>query len=85
MSMELSPRLAALLPIAVISHAHPSISKGGAEIAAQAMDQAFDDLDAPVKRLNGAHAPTPYSPSLEAAVVPDTKAIVSTIKDLLAE
>ena len=57
----------------------------GAEIAAQTIDQAFDDLDAPIKRLNGAHAPTPYSPTLEAAVVPDTKAIVMAIKALLAE
>lgn len=57
----------------------------GAEIAANASDQSFDDLDAPIKRLNGAHAPTPYSPTLEAAVIPDTKAIVGAIKDLLAE
>ena len=35
------------------------------EIAARIADEGFDDLDAPVKRLNGAFAPTPYSPSLE--------------------
>ena len=57
----------------------------GAEIAAQTVEQAFDDLDAPIKRLNGLHAPTPYSPTLEAAIVPDTKAIVTAIKDLMAE
>jgi 2-oxoisovalerate dehydrogenase E1 component len=33
----------------------------GAEIAAQIVDQAFDDLDAPIRRLNGAFVPTPYS------------------------
>ncbi len=48
-------------------------------------DLAFDDLDAPVRRLNGAHTPIPYSPPLEAAVVPDTAAIVRAIRDLLAE
>ena len=42
----------------------------GAEIAAQLADQGFDDLDAPIRRLNGAFTPTPYSPTLEAAVVP---------------
>src|SRR5258708_23086897 len=34
----------------------------GAEIAAQVRDQAFDDLDAPRRLLNGFHKPTPYSP-----------------------
>jgi 2-oxoisovalerate dehydrogenase E1 component len=57
----------------------------GAEIAAQVVDQAFDDLDAPIRRLNGAHTPTPYSPPLEAAVVPNTDTIVQAIRDLLAE
>src|SRR5438874_2426811 len=46
----------------------------GAEIAAQVTDHGFDDLDAPIRRLNGAHAPTPYSPPLEAAVVPNPDA-----------
>lgn len=57
----------------------------GAEIAAQVMARAFDDLDAPVRRLNGAHVPTPYSPVLEAAVVPDVDAIVHAVRDLAAE
>ncbi len=57
----------------------------GAEIAAQVMDQGFDDLDAPIRRLNGQHTPTPYSPALEAAIVPDTKAVVESIQALLAE
>jgi 2-oxoisovalerate dehydrogenase E1 component len=57
----------------------------GAEIAAQIADRGFDDLDAPIRRLNGLHTPTPYSPPLEAAVVPDVDAIVRAIRDLLAE
>jgi 2-oxoisovalerate dehydrogenase E1 component len=57
----------------------------GAETAAQVMDQAFDDLDAPVRRLNGVHTPTPYSPPLEAALVPNTQNVVQAIRDLLAE
>src|SRR5690606_3813052 len=57
----------------------------GAEIAAQVMAKGFDDLDAPVQRLNGVHTPTPYSPPLEAAVVPQTDQIVQAIEDLLAE
>ena len=57
----------------------------GAEVAAQVSDRGFDDLDAPIRRLNGLHTPTPYSPELEKAVVPDVQAIVAAIRELLAE
>jgi 2-oxoisovalerate dehydrogenase E1 component len=57
----------------------------GAEIAAQLVDRSFDDLDAPIRRLNGAHTPTPYSPPLESAVVPNPNQIAQAIRDLLAE
>jgi 2-oxoisovalerate dehydrogenase E1 component len=57
----------------------------GAEIAAQMADRGFDQLDAPVRRLNGAHTPTPYSPSLESAVVPDVEDIAKAIRDLVSE
>ena len=57
----------------------------GAEIAAQVMARGFDDLDAPVARLNGTFAPAPYAPPLEAAVTPNPGKIVQTVKDLLAE
>ena len=62
--------------------AHCGIS---AEIAAQLADRGFDDLDAPIRRLNGKPSPTPYSPTLEAAVVPDTEAIAQAIRNLCAE
>jgi len=55
------------------------------EIATQVMERAFDDLDAPVKRLNGLFAPAPYSAALFAPMVPDTAAIVRAVRDLLAE
>jgi 2-oxoisovalerate dehydrogenase E1 component len=57
----------------------------GAEIAAQIADSGFDDLDAPIRRLNGAHTPTPYSPPLEAAVVPNAEQIARAICDLVDE
>ena len=57
----------------------------GAEIAAQITENGFDELDAPIKRLNGAHVPTPYSPALEEAVVPDRSSIERAVRDLLAE
>ncbi len=57
----------------------------GAEIAAQVIDRGFDDLDAPIRRINGLHTPTPYSPPLEAAVVPNADTIAEAIRELLAE
>lgn len=57
----------------------------GAEIAAQLADRGFDELDAPIRRLNGKPSPTPYSPTLEAAVVPNVEAIAQAIRELCAE
>jgi 2-oxoisovalerate dehydrogenase E1 component len=57
----------------------------GAEVAALVSDAGFDDLDAPVRRLHGAFSPTPYSPPLEKAVVPQTDDIERAIRDLLEE
>jgi len=57
----------------------------GAEIAAQIADRYFDELDAPIRRVNGLHTPTPYSPPLEAAVVPSANALADAIRNLLAE
>ena len=55
------------------------------EIAARVADIGFNDLDAPIKCLNGAFAPTPYSPTLEKEVVPNVDSIEHAIRDLLAE
>ncbi len=57
----------------------------GAEIAARVMEEAFNELDAPVRRLNGRHAPIPYSPPLESAAVPQVADIARAIRDLVAE
>jgi 2-oxoisovalerate dehydrogenase E1 component len=55
------------------------------EIAARVADAGFDDLDAPIKRLNGAFAPTPYSPPLEAVVAPQVEDIHRAIVELINE
>lgn len=56
-----------------------------AEVAARVADEGFDSLDAPVRRLCGKFVPTPYAPGLEAVVVPDAEAVVTAIRDLVAE
>ena len=57
----------------------------GAEVAARVVDAGFDDLDAPIRRLHGAFTPTPYSPALEKAVVPQVEDIEQAISQLLDE
>jgi 2-oxoisovalerate dehydrogenase E1 component len=57
----------------------------GAEIAANVVDAGFDDLDAPIRRLHGAFTPTPYSPPLEKALVPQVQDIEQAIRALLQE
>ncbi len=55
------------------------------EIAAQVADAGFDDLDAPIRRLHGAFAPTPYSPTLEAVMIPSASTIAAAIRRLVDE
>ncbi|MBI2505612.1 MAG: alpha-ketoacid dehydrogenase subunit beta [Candidatus Latescibacteria bacterium] len=57
----------------------------GAEVTAQVMEKGFDDLDAPVRRLCGAHTPIPYSAPLEQAAVPQALQIAQALRDLVAE
>lgn len=55
----------------------------GSEIAAVVSDQAFFDLDAPVRRVTMPDVPSPHSPILLDAVVPSVDKIKTNIKDLL--
>jgi len=56
----------------------------GAEIVARiAGSEAFDYLDAPIKRLAGLDIPVPYNPNLEKHTVPQVPNITSAIKEML--
>lgn len=55
----------------------------GSEVCAVAMEDCFDDLDAPVGRVTGAEVPTPYAADLEAACFPTVDDIVRVVKDTL--
>ncbi|MGD0160344.1 MAG: alpha-ketoacid dehydrogenase subunit beta [Candidatus Bathyarchaeia archaeon] len=54
-----------------------------AEIASVVAEEAIDYLDAPIKRVTGADTPIPFSPPLEQFVIPDEKAIIRTIKQII--
>jgi pyruvate dehydrogenase E1 component beta subunit len=52
----------------------------GSELAAQMMDQAFDWLDAPVKRVAGLDVPLPYAANLERMALPQPENIVEAAR-----
>jgi len=52
----------------------------GAEIAALVMEQAFDYLDAPVKRVAGKDVPLPYAANLERLALPQASDIIEAAK-----
>jgi pyruvate dehydrogenase E1 component beta subunit len=54
-----------------------------AEIAATVAEEALDYLDAPVKRVAEPDTPIPFSPPLEQYVIPDEKAIVKAVKEVI--
>ena len=57
----------------------------GAEISALiAESDAFDFLDAPIRRLGGRDTPLPYNPVLEKAAVPQVADIVAALRALAA-
>ncbi len=57
-----------------------SFSGIGAEIAARVQSKCFDDLDAPIERINRFEVPMPYAPNLEALITPDVPRIVAAVK-----
>ena len=54
-----------------------------AEIAAMVQEEAFDWLDAPIKRVNAPDTPVPFSPPLEQYFVPDNKRIAQAVRDII--
>ena len=65
---------------------HEAIKRGGygGEIAAIVAEEAFDDLDAPPRRLAGLETPIPYAQHLEKTVVPQVEDIVRVARELVA-
>ena len=66
--------------------AHEDTRTGGVagEITARINDQAFEWLDAPVKRVTAHDVPLPYAPTLEDFVLPQTDDLVTASRWLAA-
>tara|TARA_A100001037_G_scaffold276864_1_gene276462 strand:+ start:662 stop:1633 length:972 start_codon:yes stop_codon:yes gene_type:complete len=54
-----------------------------AEIAATIADQAFDFLDAPVKRVGAPFTPIPFAPILEDLYLPQSDDIIAAIREVI--
>jgi pyruvate dehydrogenase E1 component beta subunit len=54
----------------------------GSELAAIMMEECFDWLDAPVKRVAGKDVPLPYAANLERLAVPQVEDIVAAVREV---
>jgi len=55
----------------------------GSEIAARIYEQAFDYVDAPVKRVAQDEVPLPYNRVLEQAALPQVEDVIAAVKEVL--
>jgi pyruvate/2-oxoglutarate/acetoin dehydrogenase E1 component len=70
----------------LITHEAPVTGGFGGELAAViAQSEAFDFLDAPIRRLAGRDVPIPYNRTLERAAVPQVEDIVRAARELAQE
>ena len=56
----------------------------GAQLSYMIQDQAFDDLDAPIKRVSAIDAPAIYSPPMEKEQLPSPRRIMDAVLKMLA-
>ena len=56
----------------------------GAEIAATIAEEAFESLDAPLKRITAPDSPVPFSPPLEKAYLPQVDTVAAGLRELAA-
>ena len=68
---------------AVIVHEACKTGGFGGEIAALIMEEAFDYLDAPAKRVAALDTPIPYAEPLYRAVIPDPDKIAKAVREII--
>jgi pyruvate/2-oxoglutarate/acetoin dehydrogenase E1 component len=68
----------------LVSHEATQSCGVGGEVAARISEHAFEDLDAPVRRLTTPDVPIPFSPPLEQHVLPQLDDMKEACRELLA-
>src|SRR5881392_2761623 len=66
----------------IVLHEDTHTGGFGAEIAATIAEEAFEDLDAPVKRITAPDTPVPFSPPLEKAFIPQVDDVAAGLREL---
>ena len=66
----------------VVDEATPICSMAS-EISSIVAEQAFESLDAPIKKVTAPHTPVPAAPMLEALYIPDTAKILAAARETL--
>ncbi len=55
----------------------------GSEVSMRLMEEAFDYMDAPIKRVTADDVPLPYSRELEQFALPDAQKVIKAVKEVL--
>ncbi len=66
----------------IVEEGWPSFGVG-AEVSARIYEQAFDYVDAPVKRVAQKEVPLPYSRELEQSALPGVQDVIAAVKEVL--
>lgn len=67
----------------VIFSEEPKTGSFAAEISAIVAEEAFDCLDAPIKRVCAPDTPVPFSPVLEKLWMPDEENLIKAVNDIM--
>jgi pyruvate dehydrogenase E1 component beta subunit len=66
----------------IVEEGWPSFGVG-AEVAARIYEQAFDYVDAPIRRVAQKEVPLPYNRTLEQSAIPRVEDVVAAVKEVL--
>jgi 2-oxoisovalerate dehydrogenase E1 component beta subunit len=66
----------------IVLHEDTHTGGFGAEIAATIAEEAFEDLDAPPRRVTAPDTPVPFAPALEAAFLPQVSDVVAALREV---
>jgi len=66
----------------IVLHEDTKTGGFGAEIAATIAEEAFEDLDAPPRRITAPDTPVPFAPVLEAAFLPGVGDVVAGLREI---
>jgi 2-oxoisovalerate dehydrogenase E1 component beta subunit len=68
----------------LIAHEDSMTGGIGGEISALIAEFAFENLDAPIKRIGAIDTPTPFAPTLEEYFLPNKEKILAALRELAA-